>query len=1500
VKRVLLSAVLLLVLGIALAMGWLLNSESGLHWAYRQADALLPGELRSQRLTGSLNDGVTLQGIEYQDDEVRFTAERVILHWNPWALLMARIDIPRLAAEQLEVELLQSGDNSAAAGTELVQLDLPLELRLHELEIDRLRLNRGGTPVTLEQLKLRATSRGSKLDIAAFSVRVVEVAISESQVNDFEINLAGDIDASGAYPHELDIDWRTRLPAGDIVDNSMRIAGDLASTRLIHQTSGPLQAKLTLALQDLLGSPKWQAELEVASLDTTRLDSTLPVVSGSIELAAKGDRRSAQAAGQIDVESSELGPFNASFGLRSLDPSRLLDGVQVETLQLAIYDGKLDAKGKLYWAPTLSWETELKAQQINPARLLPEWPGSLAGHLRSQGRIEEGKLFASASIAELGGRLRGYPLSLKGEIQWRDDALEIQSARLDSGNTQIDANGRVAGDLDLDWSFASGDLVEIYPSAQGQLVASGHLGGKTGEPVIEARFEGNSIRLDDYAVDSIDGDILLDLLNWRQLDLSFVARDVEFQDQRLDSIDVVADQRHIKARLVAANASAELEAAGELKDQGWRGKLITADIDSKDFDSWRLRTPAALNLSANALSSEPLCLRSSQQAEICASLQQLEETWDIGIELSQVPLQMLHRWTPQGLQLDGVISANADLQYNPSRPLLGSIRTEFPASVARYPLQQGKVQSFEYRLGELDLLLEPEHLEVTTRLALANGDRLEATATLPGADLLRLDLDRQTMQAGVSINARNWVVLNALVPQIEILRGEMEMQIEASGAITLPRLQFNGRLNNGAIHLLEPDLKIEKIEVDLKSNSPENLEYSVEAMAASGRIAVRGNALLNRNKGWPNKLRFDVEGLDLASLPDTWTGPQLNIDGNLQASGELELSIDENGILGQPRLQLDGRIGGGMVHLLEPGLKLEQIELEVQSNGPERFEFNGQAITAGGRIAVRGNTLLDPDKGWPSTLSLNGDGIDLAAALGPWIAPPLTVDGKLRADGKFSYRAPDHLLGELHLSSERGRLKYPLLDQTVEEWQYQDALVVLELSEQGINASSSIEIGDSSDLVARLKLPQARALAMDFENQPLHASAQVKFEELDLIQILFPEIDQLEGALSFDLEVGGNLAQPRVSAKAKLPLGSFRIPRLGLQVEQLSLLGESDEFNRFDFRMSAASGDGNLSVHGSSQLGSTKRWSANFQVRGTDFEVARIPEAHVTVSPDLNVSVEGRNIRVEGDLLIPYARLEPKDISTATRVSKDSVIIGGEEPEKERWQVSTRVNLVLGEQVRLRGFGFEGNLGGRLLVEDRPGELSTGRGEITIIDGRYRAYGQRLEIDKGRVMFSGGALDNPGLDVRAQREVNDVTVGLSVGGRLQKPEIELFSIPAMGETDMLSYLLFGHPVETATASEGSAMASAALALGLASGDFLAHSRDNFGIDDIYVESNDTGDQASLVVGRYLSPKMYVSYGVGLVESLNSLTLRYPLADRWNLEAETGHTHGLDLLFTIER
>ena len=130
---------------------------------------------------------------------------------------------------------------------------------------------------------------------------------------------------------------------------------------------------------------------------------------------------------------------------------------------------------------------------------------------------------------------------------------------------------------------------------------------------------------------------------------------------------------------------------------------------------------------------------------------------------------------------------------------------------------------------------------------------------------------------------------------------------------------------------------------------------------------------------------------------------------------------------------------------------------------------------------------------------------------------------------------------------------------------------------------------------------------------------------------------------------------------------------------------------------------------------------------------------------------------------------------------------------------------------------------------------------------------------------------------------------------------DLFSIPALGQTETLSYLLTGRPLESANSSEGSMMASAALALGLSGGDRIARSMgDRFGFDEMRIESGGEGDQASLVVGRYLSPRLYVGYGVGLVESINTLNLNYRITDRWQLEAESGANQGADLYYRFER
>ena len=83
-------------------------------------------------------------------------------------------------------------------------------------------------------------------------------------------------------------------------------------------------------------------------------------------------------------------------------------------------------------------------------------------------------------------------------------------------------------------------------------------------------------------------------------------------------------------------------------------------------------------------------------------------------------------------------------------------------------------------------------------------------------------------------------------------------------------------------------------------------------------------------------------------------------------------------------------------------------------------------------------------------------------------------------------------------------------------------------------------------------------------------------------------------------------------------------------------------------------------------------------------------------------------------------------------------------------------------------------------------------GELAIRDGSYRAYGQNLDIRTGRLLFAGGPLTTPGLDVEAvRRPASDVLVGVRVRGTLREPVFALFSEPDMSQSRQLSWLVLG-------------------------------------------------------------------------------------------------------------
>ena len=56
-----------------------------------------------------------------------------------------------------------------------------------------------------------------------------------------------------------------------------------------------------------------------------------------------------------------------------------------------------------------------------------------------------------------------------------------------------------------------------------------------------------------------------------------------------------------------------------------------------------------------------------------------------------------------------------------------------------------------------------------------------------------------------------------------------------------------------------------------------------------------------------------------------------------------------------------------------------------------------------------------------------------------------------------------------------------------------------------------------------------------------------------------------------------------------------------------------------------------------------------------------------------------------------------------------------------------------------------------------------------------------------------------------------------------------------------------------------------------------------------------------MIGKYLSPSLYVSYGIGLFEPVNTLRLRYTITRRWQLVTESSSKEsGGDVIYNIER
>jgi translocation and assembly module TamB len=429
-----------------------------------------------------------------------------------------------------------------------------------------------------------------------------------------------------------------------------------------------------------------------------------------------------------------------------------------------------------------------------------------------------------------------------------------------------------------------------------------------------------------------------------------------------------------------------------------------------------------------------------------------------------------------------------------------------------------------------------------------------------------------------------------------------------------------------------------------------------------------------------------------------------------------------------------------------------------------------------------------------------------------------------------------------------------------------------------------------------------------FAQRPLEGSLEVEVDELDFVANVVSALQDTAGTLGGDMQVSGTIGEPRMTGQLVLDEGKATVRATNVVLEDLELKLASDGSDAIAVEAQGRSGGGSLEAQGSLTLGEAGP-EGRITVKGDGFEVVDTPDAQVLVSPDLALALEPDRLALTGSVTVPRARLTPREAKrTVVVASPDQVILDTEEQNARAFTrpLHADVKLVLGDQVQLQGYGLTGRLGGDLTIVEVPGEPITASGELRVVEkGVYEAYGQKLDVRTGRLLFSGGPIEQPGLDVEAvRRPAEGILVGARVRGTLKSPALTVFSEPTMPQQEQLSYLVLGRPLQSASASESSAMSRAALALGLKGGNFVSERvNENLGLDEFGIQTDpgESATEASFVIGKYLSPSLYVSYGIGLFEPVNTLKLKYTISQRWQLVTESSsEASSGDVIYNIER
>ena len=420
----------------------------------------------------------------------------------------------------------------------------------------------------------------------------------------------------------------------------------------------------------------------------------------------------------------------------------------------------------------------------------------------------------------------------------------------------------------------------------------------------------------------------------------------------------------------------------------------------------------------------------------------------------------------------------------------------------------------------------------------------------------------------------------------------------------------------------------------------------------------------------------------------------------------------------------------------------------------------------------------------------------------------------------------------------------------------------------------------------------------------LSGSVNIAGFSLGLFNPALAKGEQITGMLNSQLRLSGNLQNPRVYGQTTLDGLDINANFMPVDMTSANL---KLVFNGVSSTLEGLiqTRQGNLNLTGNADWAQIDNWRARVAAKGEKIRVTVPPMVRMDVSPDLVFEATPAAFNLDGRVDIPWARITVQQVpESAVGVSPDLVMLNENlqpiQPKTTSIPINSNFIIHVGNDVRLSAFGLNARLTGDLKVLQDKNGLGL-NGQINIPSGRFHAYGQDLVVRKGQLQFSGPP-DQPYVNLEAIRNPeateDDVTAGIRVTGMADEPKVEVFSDPVMSQQAALSYLLRGQGL--GSDGDGNALTSALVGLGVAqSGQVMGKIGETFGVSNLALDTAGVGDSQQVQVSGYVLPGLQVKYGIGLFDSLATLTLRYRLMPKLYLEAVSGVDQALDLLYQFE-